>query len=196
LNLKKVKYGMIVDLRRCIGCHTCEVACKMENTVPVSVWQSWVKEINKGTYPDVSKSFLPILCNHCTNAICVTVCPTKASFKRDDGIVEVDPHKCIGCRYCMAACPYAVRYIHPIMTIVRKCNFCSQRVDNGLKPACVDACPVNARIFGNLEDSKQEISILKATNPVQSIKPDAGTEPNVFYIGLDGDSVTTLKEEG
>ncbi len=190
--MKKVKYGMVVDLRRCIGCHTCEVACKMENTVPVSVWQSWVKEISKGTYPEVRKSFLPILCNHCTNAICVTVCPTKASFKREDGIVEVDPHKCIGCQYCMAACPYGVRYFHPVFKIVRKCNYCSQRVDNGLKPACVDACPVNARIFGDLNDPNSEVSKLKATFPVQSLKPEAGTEPNVHYINLDEDSVTTI----
>ena len=192
--MKKVKYGMLIDLRRCIGCHTCEVACKMENDVPLSVWQSWVKEIAKGTYPDVRKSFLPILCNHCENAVCVTVCPTKASFKREDGIVEVDPHKCIGCQYCMAACPYAVRYFHPVMKIVRKCNFCSHRVDNGHKPACVDVCPVNARIFGNLDDPNNEVAILKSTNPVQSIKPDAGTEPNVCYIGLDEEAVTTIKE--
>lgn len=194
--MKKVTYGMVIDLRRCIGCHTCEVTCKMENSTPLSVWQSWVKEIAKGIYPNVRKSFLPILCNHCKNAVCVTVCPTKASFKREDGIVEVDPHKCIGCRYCMAACPYAVRYIHPIQSIVRKCNYCSQRVDNGLKPACVEACPTNARIFGNIDDPNEEAAILKTTHPVQSIKSDAGTEPNVYYIGLDEDAVTTINEEG
>ncbi len=187
---------MVIDLRRCIGCHTCEVACKMENKTPLGVWQSWVKEISKGIYPNVRKSFLPILCNHCENAVCVTVCPTRASFKRKDGIVEVDPHKCIGCRYCMAACPYAVRYMHPIQSIVRKCNYCSQRVDNGSKPACVDACPVNARIFGNINDPNEKISILKSVHPVQSIKSDAGTGPNVYYIGLDEDAVTTLKTEG
>lgn len=192
--MKKVKYGMVIDLRRCIGCQTCEVACKMENDVPISVWQSWVKKVSKGVYPRVSKAFLPILCNHCENAVCVTVCPTKASFKREDGIVEVDPHKCIGCQYCMAACPYAVRFLHPVFQIVRKCNYCSQRVDNGLEPACVDACPVNARIFGDLNDPESEVSILKATHPVQSLKPDAGTEPNVFYIGLDEAAVTTIKE--
>ncbi len=194
--MKKVKYGMVVDLRRCIGCHTCEVACKMENETPLSVWQSWVKEIAKGNYPNVRKSFLPILCNHCSNPICVTVCPTKASFQREDGVVEVDPHKCIGCQYCMAACPYGVRYFHPIHKIVRKCNFCSQRIDNGYKPACVDACPVNARIFGNLEDPNDKVSILNATNPVQTLKPESGTEPNVSYIGLDEDAVKTIKKEG
>ena len=191
--MKKIKYGMVIDLRRCIGCQTCEVACKMENTTPLSVWQSWVKKIAKGKYPNVIKVFLPILCNHCEEPVCVTVCPTKASFKREDGIVEVDPHKCIGCQYCMAACPYAVRYLHPIQNIVRKCNYCSQRVDNGLRPACVEACPVKARIFGNLDDHKDPVTILRDKHPVHSLKPEAGTGPNVFYINLDEDAVTTIK---
>ena len=144
--MSKIKYGMVIDLRRCIGCHTCEVACKMENRVPLGVWQAWVKQIEKGSYPNVRKSFLPILCDHCDNPSCVTVCPTKASFKRKDGIVIIDPHTCIGCGYCMMACPYAVRYIHPIQKIVQKCSFCSHRIDAGLKPACVEACATGARV--------------------------------------------------
>lgn len=195
MKLNKIRYGMVIDLRRCIGCHTCEVVCKMENNVPLGVWRSWVKQIEKGSYPKVSKSFLPILCNNCDNPVCVTVCPTKASFKRKDGIVVIDPHKCIGCRYCMAACPYAVRYVDPTMEIVQKCSFCSHRIDAGLKPACVEACPTGARIFGNLLDPDDEVTMLKNTNPVQAIKPDAGTGPNVYYINLDKDIVSAGREE-
>ena len=193
--MRKIKYGMVVDLRRCIGCHTCETACKMENKVPLGVWPAWVKQIEKGTYPQVRMSFLPLLCNNCDDPICVTVCPTKASFKREDGVVIIDPHKCIGCRYCMAACPYAVRYIHPIQNIARKCSFCSHRVDSGLKPACVEVCPTGARIFGNLLDPDDEVSVLKNTHPVQTIKPDAGTNPNIYYIYLDEDAVASIRSE-
>jgi len=188
----KIKYGMVIDLRRCIGCHTCEVACKMENRVPLGVWPAWVKQIEKGSYPNVRKSFLPILCDHCDNPSCVTVCPTKASFKRKDGIVIIDPHTCIGCGYCIMACPYAVRYIHPIQKIVQKCSFCSHRIDAGLKPACVEACATGARVFGNLLDPREEVAILKNTHPVQTIKPEYGTHPNIYYIGLDKDAVSSV----
>ena len=186
---------MVIDLHRCIGCHTCEVVCKMENDVALGVWQTWVKEIEKGTYPAVRKAFLPILCNNCDNPVCVTVCPTKASFQRKDGIVMIDPHKCIGCRYCMAACPYGVRHVDPTMNIVKKCSFCSHRVDAGLRPACVEACPTGAIVFGNLLDPNDEVAVLKNTNPVQGIKPGSGTGPNVYYIGLDEDIVSNGKEK-
>jgi tetrathionate reductase subunit B len=168
----------------------------MENGVSLGVWQMWVKEIEKGRYPHVRKGFLPLLCNNCDNPICVTVCPTKASFKRKDGIVVIDPHKCIGCRYCMAACPYAVRHMDPIMNIAKKCSFCSHRVDAGLKPACVDACPTGALVFGNLRSIEDDVTILKNTEPVQRIKYKSGTGPNVYYIGLDEDVVSAGMEEG
>ena len=95
----------------------------------------------------------------------------------------------------MASCPYAVRYLHPIQKIVQKCSFCSHRVDIGLKPACVEACPAGARVFGNLLDPNDEVTILKNTNPVQTIKPESGTEPNVYYIGLDKDAVSSISKE-
>ncbi len=194
--LKATKYGMVIDLSRCIGCHTCEVVCKMENSVLLGVWQIWVKEIEKGRYPNVRKEFLPLLCNNCDNPICVTVCPTKASFKRKDGIVMIDPHKCIGCRYCMAACPYAARHLDPIMNIAKKCMFCSHRVDAGLRPACVEACPTGALVFGDLDAPGDDVAILRSTKPVQRIKPESGTGPNVYYIDLDGDVVSAGREGG
>jgi tetrathionate reductase subunit B len=192
-NEKKVRYAMVVDLRRCVGCHSCSVACKVENEVPLSVWRSWVKVIEKGKYPEVRRFFLPYLCNNCERPICVTVCPTKASYQRDDGIVVVNPHKCIGCRYCMASCPYDARHVNPLRHIVQKCFFCSHRVDAGLEPACVETCPAGARIFGNLNDPNSEVARLIATNPVTVLKQQMATYPQVYYIELDMDVADPLK---
>ncbi len=193
--MAKKRYGFLIDLRRCIGCHTCSVACKSENAVPIGVWRSWVKQISKGEYPNTSLSFLPILCNNCEDPICVTVCPTLASQKREDGIVTIDPHLCIGCRYCMAACPYGVRYINPILHIAQKCDWCLHRVEKGLQPACVDACPSGARVFGDLNDKDSEISKLIATNNVSVLKPIMGTDPHTFYINLDITALEAKKIE-
>ena len=187
------KWGMVIDLRKCIGCHSCSVACKTENEVPPAVFRSWVKLMDKGAYPNARSLSLPVLCNNCENAVCVKVCPVKASYKRDDGIVMVDPHKCVGCKYCMAACPYQVRHLNPIRRYVQKCSFCYQRVDAGLMPACVETCPTRARIFGDLNDPTSEIVKLLIENPTSVLKPESGTKPNVFYIALDKDIVDPLK---
>ncbi len=195
--MSKKRYGFLIDLRRCIGCHTCSVACKSENNVPLGVWRSWVKQIAKGEYPNTSLSFLPLLCNNCEDPICVTVCPTYASQKREDGIVTIDPHLCIGCRYCMAACPYAVRFINPHFNICQKCDWCVHRVEKGIPPACVDACPAGARLFGDLNDPESEISKQIATHNVSVLKPIMGTKPQTYYIELDLSAVDAkvMKEE-
>lgn len=181
----KVRYGMVIDLRKCMGCNTCSVSCKVENDVPPGVFRSWVKVVEKGTYPNVRRSFLPILCNNCENPICLQNCPVNATWQREDGIVIVDPHRCIGCKYCIASCPYNVRHINPIRKIVQKCTFCHHRVDAGLQPACVESCPPGARIFGDLNDPDSEISKLLAENATQVLKPEMGTDPRVFYIAAD-----------
>ncbi len=187
------KWGMVIDLRKCIGCHSCSVACKTENEVPPAVFRSWVKLMDKGMYPNARSLSLPVLCNNCENAVCVKVCPVKASYKRDDGIVMVDPHKCVGCKYCMAACPYQVRALNPLRRYVQKCSFCYQRVDAGLLPACVETCPAKARVFGDLNDPTSEIVKLLVENPTSVLKPESGTKPNVFYIALDKDIIDPLK---
>lgn len=179
------RYAMLFDLRKCIGCHTCAIACKSENDVPLGVWRSWVKRVEKGQYPHTQEVFLPIVCNNCDNPICVTVCPVNAGIQREDGIVYIDPHRCIGCRYCMASCPYGVRYIHPQRGVAEKCYWCHHRIDAGLVPACVSACPTSAILFGDLNNPEDEITKVMAKNPVQVIKSELGTHPQTFYIGLD-----------
>jgi tetrathionate reductase subunit B len=184
---------MLIDVRRCIGCHSCSVACKIENEVPPGVYASWVKVTEKGTYPNVGVSFLPSLCNNCDHPICLTNCPVQATWQREDGIVVVDPHRCIGCKYCMASCPYDVRFINPLKRIVQKCSFCAHRVDAGLEPACVATCLGHARIFGDILDRQSEIHQVMSRNSVQVLKPEMGTRPQVYYINADLDAMDPMK---
>jgi tetrathionate reductase subunit B len=180
------QYGMVIDARRCFGVHACSVACKAEFDVPLGDTRSWVEYVEKGAYPHTTRSFLPRLCNHCSKPNCVSVCPTGATWKREeDGIVVIDPDICIGCKYCVQACPYDMRYPHPETGVVDKCDFCIHRVSQGLEPACVEACPSRARIFGDLNDPDSEVSRMITSNPVTVLRPEKGTEPNVFYIAAD-----------
>ena len=180
-----VRWVMVVDTNRCIGCQSCAVACKRENGVPLGVFRTWVKAVEKGRFPHVRRSHIPINCNQCEDPVCVSVCPVKATYQRKDGIVLVDPHRCIGCQYCKAACPYEVRYLEPQKKIISKCFFCHHRLDAGQLPACVEACPTGARIIGNGKDPKSEVSRVRAGQPVQVLLPQYGTRPQVFYVGLD-----------
>jgi tetrathionate reductase subunit B len=183
---KKPQYGMVIDARRCYGVHACSVACKAEFNVPLGATRSWVEFIEKGSYPSVTRSFLPRLCNHCSEPNCVSVCPTGATWKRkEDGIVVVDPDICIGCKYCIHACPYDARFINADTGNADKCDFCIHRVSKGLEPACVEACPSRARVFGDLNDPNSEVSKLIASNPVTVLRPEKGTEPNVYYIAAE-----------
>lgn len=179
------RYAMVIDLRRCYGCHACSVACKSEFDVPLGGWLSWVKIVEKGTYPHVERHFLPRLCNHCSDPPCVWVCPTKASHIHSNGIVDIDESLCIGCRNCIAMCPYNSRFSHPVKRVAQKCDFCRHRIERGVEPSCVNTCPAHARIFGDLNDPTSEISNLLSTTSVQSLKPELGTKPNVFYIAAD-----------
>ncbi len=182
---QKPRYGMLIDTRKCVGCHACSVSCRSENNVPMGKHRSWVEYIEKGTFPDVSLNFLPRLCNQCSEPQCVSVCPTNATYIRDDGIIVVDPDICIGCKYCIHACPYDARFLNPETGAADKCDFCVDRLAQGMEPACVASCFNKARIFGDLNDPDSGISRLIASNAVSVLRPEMGTQPNVFYIGID-----------
>ena len=195
-------YAMLIDLDLCIGCNACTVACKVENSTPPGIFYSRVLELEMGVQPEVLRLFLPVLCNHCEDAPCITVCPTKASHRAADGTVQIDDKKCIGCRTCMIACPYHARSYTsrnnyyfaetPIpfpdipkpekMGIVQKCDFCTSRRLHGKEPVCVEACPTRCRIFGSIDDPNDGINELIASEKSFQLLPDEGTRPKVHYL--------------
>ena len=185
-----MRYGFVIDHRRCIGCHACTVACKEENRVPLGAFRTWVKYVEKGTFPDTRRYFSVLRCNHCDNAPCVTICPTVALYRRPDGIVDLDNRRCIGCKSCMQACPYDALYIHPDTNTAAKCHYCAHRIEVGLEPACVIVCPERAIIAGDLDDPRTEIARLVAREQVEVRKPEQGTRPKVFYVGADSSALT------
>jgi len=190
-----VRYGFVMDQRKCIGCHACTVACKEENQVPLGVNRTWVKYIEKGTFPDTRRYFSVLRCNHCDNAPCVTICPTVALYRRPDGIVDFDGDRCIGCKSCLQACPYDALYIDPATRTAAKCHYCAHRVEVGLEPACVIVCPVQAIIPGDLDDPGSLIARLVASQQTQVRKAEQGTQPKVFYLGADEASLTPQLQE-
>lgn len=177
-----VNYGFVIDNRSCIGCHACTVACKSEHDVPIGVNRTHVKYIEKGTFPDSSREFSVHRCNHCEDAPCTTICPTTALFTREDGIVDFDDARCIGCKSCMQACPYDALYIDPNQGTAAKCNYCAHRLENSYEPACVIVCPTEAIVSGDLDDPGSRIAQLVASQETTVRKPDSGARPNVFYI--------------
>jgi molybdopterin-containing oxidoreductase family iron-sulfur binding subunit len=220
---------MVIDQNRCIGCWTCAVGCKVINNEPAGVWWNRVLtttpneeanlappasnsiDVPHGTFPDVGLAYLPLACQHCDNPPCVKVCPVDATYQRDDGTVVVDFERCIGCRYCMAACPYGVRVFNwrtgvhqPPFTVgygqdyrsdgrlvftpdrpvgvVEKCTMCVELIDNDQQPFCVDVCPTGARVFGDLSDPNSDASKLVNQQGAMQLLEDLGTDPNVFYV--------------
>jgi len=187
-----MKYGFIIDNRKCIGCHACTTACKSEHDVPIGVNRTYVKQVEKGEFPNTRRIFSVMRCNHCTDAPCVEICPVEALYTRDDGIVDFDNNRCIGCKSCMQACPYDALYIDPDTNTAAKCNYCSHRVEVGREPACVTVCPEHAIIAGDMDNPATEISYLLARQAVKVRKPEKGTNPNLFYI--DGDDTSLIPE--
>jgi Fe-S-cluster-containing dehydrogenase component/formate-dependent nitrite reductase membrane component NrfD len=194
------RLGFVIDQDTCIGCHACTVACKAEHEVPLGVNRTWVKYIEKGTFPDVRRMFSVMRCNHCDDAPCIAICPTGALFRRDDGIVDFDTASCVGCKACMNACPYDALYIDPEEHTAQKCNFCAHRIDVGLEPSCVVVCPTQSIIAGDLDDPASKIATIVARHDVHVRAPEQGTRPKVFYKGADDASLdphqSAIAEDG
>lgn len=201
-------YAMGVDTSRCIGCGRCVEACKAENNVPREPYyfRTWIERYvvqtdgetvvsspNGGIagFPPVKETgvlrtfFVPKLCNQCANPPCVQVCPVGATFVTQDGVVLVDADYCIGCRYCIQGCPYGARFLHPVTHVAEKCTFCYHRLVKGLVPACVEVCPTQARIFGDLKQRSSPLARFLRFNVIQVLKPHLNTDPKVFYANLD-----------
>ncbi len=215
------RWGMVIDVKRCIACWGCTISCKEEHFLPPNVFWNRVLIGESGKFPTSRKLIYPVLCNHCREAACVEACPTGATFQREDGIVSVDYDQCVGCRACLVSCPYQQRTyydekkrdaeyfpgqgktefekigekLYPFQVgTVMKCNFCAERLDEGEKkgqtpgkddeatPACVSACPVAARVFGDLDDPESEVSKLIMEKKGKQLRPEFGTEPAVYYI--------------
>ena len=200
------RLGMVIDLKRCIGCNACTLACKQENGTPEGVHYARVVTREVGTYPKTRRTFLPVLCNHCDDAPCAHACPSGATWVRADGLVMVDREKCIGCRACAVACPYMNRHyiekgllelgystdsLSPYEAVkftdfeegtMTKCTLCAHRVDQGLEPACVVTCPTDARIFGDLEPEDGKLQKLIRERKGWTLLPECNTKPSVFYL--------------
>jgi Fe-S-cluster-containing dehydrogenase component/formate-dependent nitrite reductase membrane component NrfD len=177
------QWAKVIDQTRCIGCHACTTACKSENEVPVGVTRTYVKHVDVGEWPQARRAHQVTRCNQCAHAPCVQACPTAAMFKRPDGIVDFDKSVCIGCKACMAACPYDAIFINPEDHSAEKCNFCAHRIDMGLEPACVVVCPTEAILVGDLHDPDSRVAELVNRAPVNVRRPEKETLPKLFYRG-------------
>ena len=180
--MSEKKLGMLIDLALCIGCNACVVACKYENGVPADKFNTWIESFDVER-PDgrIARANVPKQCNHCEDAPCVRVCPTGASYKAEDGTVQVDPEKCIGCKYCMAACPYGARIQIKKTGVIEKCRFCWYEGEPGNPPRCVGTCISGARLFGDLDDPQSEICQEIARTNAQPLAGDL-TTAKIYYV--------------
>ena len=176
-------WAKVIDHDSCIGCHACTTACKSENEVPLTVTRTYVKSVDVGEFPQTRRAFQVTRCNQCDDAPCTTACPTAAMYRREDGIVDFDKSICIGCKACIAACPYDAIFINPEDHSAEKCNFCAHRLDVGLEPACVTVCPTEAIVVGDLRDSTSRVSRMIHRQPVAVRRPEKQTRPKLFYHG-------------
>ena len=203
------KYALVVDTKRCIGCWSCAVACKLENNIPDQIWYKRVETVGgaspntpAGTYGDCTLSYRPTGCMHCDNPACVEACPVGATWKDEEtGVVMQDPETCVGCGACVQASPYQARTLleeEPVWRVdfpvgavnapehragtVEKCTLCNHRLEEGREPACVEGCPARALTFGDLNDPDSRASQLLSERAYETLLPDAGTNPNTYYL--------------
>lgn len=175
------RYVMIIDTTKCVGCHACRVACQMQNELTPDKSFNRIEERETGAYPQVRTQAYPVQCQHCDNPPCRDVCPTKATYKRPDGVVLVNPKKCIGCKYCMTACPYQAR-VFGREKVAEKCRFCIELLEAGEKPACETTCMCGVRTSGDLDDPKSPVHAILAKKKTIQLRPDQGTHPRIYYI--------------
>ena len=181
------RYGLVIDLDRCLGCQTCRIACKVENSlntgsgIRVDTIGGAYQDTPSGTYPNLSMSYLPVPCMHCSDPPCIDSCPEEAIYKRQDGIVLVDEDKCTGCQLCIPACPYDALTYDDQRDVIVKCTLCHHRIDKGMKPFCVSLCEDGSIFFGDLNDPNSEVSKLISQRNAYTLKPEAGTSPAVYY---------------
>ncbi len=187
------RLGFLLDSESCIGCHACTVACKAEHDVPLGVNRTWVKYIETGTFPDVNRHFSVMRCNHCDDAPCISICPTNALFRADNGVVDFDDDNCIGCKGCMNACPYDAIYINPVTNTANKCNFCNHRIEQDLEPSCVVVCPTHAIKVADLDNPDDETTKLISRSETAVRSPEQNTLPKVHYRGADPASLDPLR---
>ncbi len=196
--------GMVIDLKMCIGCNSCVIACKAENGTPPGIFWNKVLEREEGTYPSARRLFMPVRCMHCEKPPCLEVCPTGATHRNGKGLVEIDGQKCSGCRACMVACPYEARYIwdgkttyfpdgpvpyeemkykEHVAGAAQKCDFCQDRLEKGLQPYCVYNCLTGALLFGDLDDPNSEVRQALASGRTSfRLREELGTQPSVYYL--------------
>mgnify|MGYP003967928231 CR=1 FL=1 len=186
------RLGFVLDSGSCIGCHACTVVCKSEHEVPLGVNRTWLKYVETGSHPQTDRHFSVMRCNHCEDAPCMSICPTNALFRADNGVVDFDDDNCIGCKSCMNACPYDALYIHPETMTAHKCNFCNHRVTEGLEPACVVVCPTQAIRVGDLDDPNSELAQLHASGEGLVRSPEQNTKPRVIYKNANPASLDPL----
>jgi Fe-S-cluster-containing dehydrogenase component len=179
---RRHRYAMLIDAEACVHCAACVVACRAENAVPAGHSRNRLDEQERGVYPLLVVEMAPAQCMQCDEAPCVRVCPTGASYYSDNGVVRVNTDDCIGCRYCVEACPYDARYFDEASGTVDKCTFCEHRVAAGLEPACVATCPTRTRVFGDLADPSSVVARLVSSRRLEVLHPEAGTQPKVFYL--------------
>jgi tetrathionate reductase subunit B len=180
-------WAMAIDMERCTGCHACSVACKVENDVPLGNFRTKVYYHDHGRFPQVARTFLPVVCQQCEDAPCLKSCPTGSIHRGEDGIVRINTETCRGFGKCEDACPYGAIYVDPVRNVADKCNFCDHRIQLGMEPACVETCPGETLIFGDLNDPKSPVSRFHAAHlhELTVLKPEKGTGPQVMYRGLD-----------
>lgn len=204
------RFGMVIDTKRCIGCHSCAIACKMENNVPNDIFWNRILtdggkylDIPSGESPNLHLSYVPLACQHCENPACVKVCPVGATYKDPEtGVVRQEYDKCIGCRMCMSACPFtgvrSFNWEEPKYSldfavgdakvpthqkhVVEKCTLCWHRLAQGLEPACISVCAGIARHFGDFDDPDSEVSRLLSEREYKQLLPERGTNPSVYYL--------------